>query len=335
MTGRAVSALLLRVGAQRRALWLRSEIASRCEASARDGFGLTRGSAQGWVRALGSACSQYQGRLGASRWMCSAPNSEKKSEGDEAASEARGESNAHAAEAKADPEPNAQQAPATGNGGAPHVDVDVEGVASANHEADMRVATLEARVKTLEKEVVEHRDRRLRALAELQNLQRISQRDVTNAKEFGISKFAMQLLDVADNLERALSSLDLDAANKQSSENADASESTPADGDDQSAASVDTPEGELADHPPKLRGLYDGVAATHRELMKVLSMNGIEKYGAKGDVFDPNLHNALFQAPHPDHKDGAALITAVLKTGYTIKSRVLRAADVGVSCAAS
>lgn len=82
-----------------------------------------------------------------------------------------------------------------------------------------------------------------------------------------------------------------------------------------------------------LRGLHEGVEATERELQKVLNQNGVEKFGEKGDVFDPNRHQALFEAPTSEVDPGT--VVDVTKTGYAIGDRVLRPAEVGVSKAAS
>ena len=168
-------------------------------------------------------------------------------------------------------------------------------------EEQLEIQELQKRIEELEKLCGDMKDRQLRALAEMQNIQRIANKDVENAREFGIHKFAKQLLDVADNLDRALGSVSL--TEKQD---------------------------EQQDAMAMLRGLHEGVAATQRELMKVLGLNGISQFAKLGDAFDPNVHNALFEAPHPDHQDAPVTIN-VVKTGYMIKDRVLRAADVGVS----
>jgi molecular chaperone GrpE len=142
-------------------------------------------------------------------------------------------------------------------------------------------------------------DRVLRALAEMENVRSIARRDVANAREFGITSFARGLLDVADNLGLALHAVPRDRL----------------EGDE------------------VLRGLHEGVEATERELLKVLKQNGVERFGAAGDVFDPNRHQALFEAPSDEFEPGVVLDVA--KTGYAIGDRLLRPAEVGVSKAAS
>lgn len=141
-------------------------------------------------------------------------------------------------------------------------------------------------------------DRVLRGLAEMENVRAIARRDVEGARDFGIAKFARGLLDVADNLGLALRAVPPE---------------------DLEAGGV-------------LQGLHQGVEATERELHKVLRQHGVEKFGEKGDVFDPNRHQALFETPADDVEPG--VVVDVTKTGYAIKDRVLRPAEVGVSKAA-
>lgn len=71
----------------------------------------------------------------------------------------------------------------------------------------------------------------------------------------------------------------------------------------------------------------DGVGMTETLLSKAFKEHGLVNYGAKGDAFDPNLHDALFQLVDPDLEKGS--IGQVLKTGYTLKGRVIRPAQVG------
>lgn len=143
--------------------------------------------------------------------------------------------------------------------------------------------------------ILELNDRVLRGLAEMENVRSIARRDVDNAREFGITSFAKGLLSVADNLGLALRAVPK----------------------------------ERIEADDVLRGLHSGVEATERELQKVLSQNGVVKFGAVGDTFDPNRHQALFEAPDPSVEAGTVL--DVTKTGYVIGERVLRPAEVGVS----
>lgn len=78
-----------------------------------------------------------------------------------------------------------------------------------------------------------------------------------------------------------------------------------------------------------LRELHNGVEMTQRQLLQTLFSYHIKPFDPTGDKFDPNLHEALYQAPIPDKEPGS--VVECLKTGYMIKDRVLRAAQVGVA----
>lgn len=148
------------------------------------------------------------------------------------------------------------------------------------------------------------KDARLRALAELENVRRIAERDVENAREFAIQKFAKQLLDVSDNLERATDAV------PEAVRSAD-------DMSDEDAATVG-------------RALLGGVRATGRELHKVFEMNGIHEFGEAGEHFDPECMEAMFVMPITDDLP-AGTVGQVLRKGYKFKTRVLRAAQVGAT----
>ena len=148
-------------------------------------------------------------------------------------------------------------------------------------------------IASLEKEIKELKDKVVRSYAEEENVRRIAKRDVDNAKNYANSSFAKALLDVADDLDRALS--------------------------------VVTPE--KLQSSPDLKVLYDGIDMTQKQLQKVFHQFKVHKYGAAGDKFDPALHDALFQAPDATKETGT--ITQVLKSGYKLQDRVIRAAQVG------
>lgn len=149
-------------------------------------------------------------------------------------------------------------------------------------------------VVKLTKENRELKEKLLRAYAEEENVRRIARKDVENAKAYANSSFAKGLLDVADNLERAM-------------------DAVPA----ESQASSD----------PVIKNLLIGVKMTDADLSKVFAKFGVIKYGEIGEKFDPVLHEALYQIP-----DASAVpntIGKVLKPGYRLKDRVIRAAEVG------
>src|ERR1700744_1373319 len=109
----------------------------------------------------------------------------------------------------------------------------------------------------LEREHAEMRDRLLRTLAEMENLRKRTEREVADARVYGISSFARDILGVADNMHRAMAALDEDL-------HAKADEAT--------------------------KSLLDGVELTERELMNVLEKHGVKRVDPMGQKFDPNKH---------------------------------------------
>ena len=148
----------------------------------------------------------------------------------------------------------------------------------------------------LAKEAAELKDRLLRTLAEMENLRRRTEREVADARAYGITNFARDILAVADNMERAMKALDDEIREK-----ADAG----------------------------VKALLDGVELTERELIKVMEKHGVKKLEPQGQKFDPNLHQAMFELPDPSVPAGT--IVQVMQPGYTIGERVLRPALVGVA----
>lgn len=142
------------------------------------------------------------------------------------------------------------------------------------------------------------KDKLLRTLADMENLRRRTEREVADAKAYAVTSFARDMLGSADNLRRAL-------------------ENVPAE-----ATASDAP----------LKALVEGVELTERELIKTLERHGVRKIDPQGEKFDPNLHQAMFEAPNPQIAKG--LVSKVVQTGYKIGERVLRPALVGVSAGA-
>ncbi len=145
-------------------------------------------------------------------------------------------------------------------------------------------------------EVANYRDRWMRTLAEMENLRRRTEREIRDARSYGIAAFARDILAVADNMDRALQALDAELREK-----ADAG----------------------------IKALLDGVELTERELLKVLEKHGVKKLDPAGQKFDPNLHQAMYEVPDPSVPSG--MVVQVVQAGYTIGERVLRPALVGVS----
>jgi molecular chaperone GrpE len=150
--------------------------------------------------------------------------------------------------------------------------------------------------EALAKEAADLKDKLLRTLAEMENLRRRSEREVADARLYGIANFARDVLGVADNMRRAL-----DAAGTELREG----------GDD------------------KTRALIDGVELTERELLKVMEKYGVKRLEPQGEKFDPNFHQAMFELPDPNATPGT--VVQVLQAGYKIGERVLRPAMVGVA----
>jgi molecular chaperone GrpE len=150
--------------------------------------------------------------------------------------------------------------------------------------------------EVLAKEVAEARDRWMRALAEMENLRRRTEREIADARAYGIANFARDILAVADNMDRALKALDDELREK-----ADAA----------------------------VKALLDGVELTERELHKVLEKHGVKKLEPAGEKFDPNFHQAMYEVPDPSVPAGT--VVQVVQAGYTIGDRVLRPALVGIA----
>ena len=148
----------------------------------------------------------------------------------------------------------------------------------------------------LKQQVAELDDRWRRALAETENLRRRAERDVADARLYGIVNFARDVVGVADNMTRAMQALD-----------------------DEIREKVDA----------GVKALLDGVELTERELLKVLEKHGVRKVEPQGQKFDPNLHQAMFEVPDPSVPSGS--VVQVVQSGYTIGGRLLRPARVGVA----
>lgn len=153
------------------------------------------------------------------------------------------------------------------------------------------------REEQLEAELKDAKDQLLRTLAEQENTRRIAKRDVQDARNFAVKSFAKSLLEVSDNLSRALEVVPEEMRH-----------------DKEGNATLAT--------------LYEGIEMTEAGLTKAFESNGLKKYGQAGEVFDPNKHNALYE--FPDAEKEAGTIGQVIKMGFLLNDRVLRPAEVGV-----
>ncbi|HMT43621.1 MAG TPA: nucleotide exchange factor GrpE [Chakrabartia sp.] len=143
-------------------------------------------------------------------------------------------------------------------------------------------------------ELEEAKQQILYAQAEIQNVRRRAEKEVQDAHAYSATKFARDVLSVADNLGRALDAI---------------------------------PAAMREDEAGK--GLVTGLEATQRELASVFERNGITKIEAMGQPLDPNRHQAMMEMPNADAEPGT--IVMEMQSGYMIKDRLLRPALVGVA----
>jgi molecular chaperone GrpE len=138
-----------------------------------------------------------------------------------------------------------------------------------------------------------------RTLAEQENMRRRLQQEIENEKVYAVARFAKELLDVSDNLDRALQNIPKEML-------------------------VENPEGDKK----LFKDLYDGVDMTRKILHTTFARFHIVEYSPVDEKFNPQLHDALFTYEDPDKEDGT--VGQVMSTGYRIKDRILRPAKVGV-----
>ncbi len=157
------------------------------------------------------------------------------------------------------------------------------------------LAIAQARITELETYIAEadsrERDILLRAKAENENTRRRAEQDVEKAHKFALEKFSKELLNVVDNLERALTTLE---------------------GVDES-----------------VKGLVEGVELTHKELTSVLNRHGVQAFGEVGESFNPEMHQAISQQVAEGIESNC--VSVVLQKGYKLNDRVIRDAMVMVT----
>ena len=153
-----------------------------------------------------------------------------------------------------------------------------------------------AATEALAKEAADARDKMLRTLAEMENLRKRTAREVSDARMYGITGFARDVLDIADNLQRTL-----DAVSAEARANAD----------------------------PGLAALIEGVELTERSLHNTLEKYGVKRLDPIGAKFDPNFHQAIAEVAGDGKAPGT--IVNVVQTGYVIGDRLLRPAMVTVA----
>lgn len=151
------------------------------------------------------------------------------------------------------------------------------------------------RIEALEVELAAAKDQVLRAMAETQNIQKRSEREVRASSIYAVERFAADMLSVSDNLSRALSTIDEKAR------------------------------GALGDNA---KNLLEGLELTEKDLIAVFARHGIKSVPGQGSKFDPNVHQAVAQIPSDELKGDVA---QVMQNGFTLGDRTLRAAMVAVS----
>jgi molecular chaperone GrpE len=158
------------------------------------------------------------------------------------------------------------------------------------HAAEFAVLqTLQAEVETL-------KDQRLRALAEVENIRRRAEKEKNDASQYAVTKFARDMVGIADNFARALAAMPAEAR-----------------------AAAD----------PQVQAVLDGVEATDRQLIQTLERYGVKPVDTSDGKFDPNLHQAIAEVPGNGKPAGS--IVDVVQSGFMIGDRLLRPAMVTVA----
>lgn len=140
----------------------------------------------------------------------------------------------------------------------------------------------------------------MRTVADFRNLQDRTQREVKTARDFAIQKFAKDLVDSVDNLDRALANVPTEKLNV----------------------------AEKNDDVKELVNLYEGLKMTESILIQTLAKHGLERLEPEGEKFNPNEHEATFMTPQSDKENNT--VFHVQQKGFKLNGRVLRAAKVGV-----
>jgi molecular chaperone GrpE len=151
-------------------------------------------------------------------------------------------------------------------------------------------------LQSLQAEIEILKDQRLRALAEAENIRRRADKEKADASQYAVTKFARDMVGIADNFARALAAVPADVR-----------------------AAAD----------PQVQAVLDGVEATDRQLMQTLERYGVKTVDTSDGKFDPNLHQAIAEVPGNGKPPGS--IVDVVQSGFTIGERLLRPAMVTVA----
>ena len=148
-------------------------------------------------------------------------------------------------------------------------------------ETRRRVGQRPIRSPSLEAEKTDLKDKLLRLMADMENLRRRTEREIADARTYAVTNFARDMLNVADNVRRAIESV---------------------------------PEEARAAADGAFKGLIEGIDLTERDLLKTLERHGVKKLDPQGQKFDPNLHQAMFEIPNADVPSGT--VVQVVQSGY-------------------
>jgi molecular chaperone GrpE len=170
-----------------------------------------------------------------------------------------------------------------------------EGQAAADRPAAAGEPSPDDRVRQLEAEMAEMKDRSLRALADAENTRRRTQRELTDARKYAASGIIKDLLNVSDNLHRAL-------------------ESVPA---------------ELRERDEQVKNLVIGVEMVAKDLLNAFEKHGVRKIEPLGEPFNHEFHQAMYEIENTGKPSGT--IVEMLQAGYVMHDRLLRPAMVAVA----
>ena len=196
---------------------------------------------------------------------------------------------------RAKPENDIHGSPEPANASEPTAKATDRGDPSAAGPAEDAAAV----IARLETDNAALKDRLLRALAETENVRRRAERDLNDARQYAIAKFAGDMLAVADNIERAIANVPAQAR-----------------------------EGDEA-----VRTLIEGVELTEKELLRALERHGVRKLDPLGERFDPNFHECISHQPSATVAEEHVM--QVVRPGYTLNGRLVRPASVMVSSGAA
>ena len=166
----------------------------------------------------------------------------------------------------------------------------------ANDVADDKAASGGNDLTLLQAEVADLKDRLVRSLAEMENLRKRTAREIVDSRQYAVTSFARDMLNVADNLKRAVAAVPAELRS----------------GDNKA-----------------VQAFLEGVEVTERGLEQTLSKFGVKTIDAKGEKFNPEFHQAMYEVESADVPPGA--VADVVQTGYVIGERVLRPAMVAVA----